>query len=262
MNKLTLCLLSLFLPTLAHAQEPLDETEEAEIRRYTVEVIIFRYAEDVGAGSEVFLPDEPEQPEEIELGDASDTLDETDDTRAVPAMPADDLEEAPEPLPDIELVLLEEDSYQLLDTYGRLERLDAYEPLMHFGWIQATWPKDQTEAIPLHLFARPPEELDGTLELYLGRYLHLVVDLQLRAPEKATGRTRPESGFDGYSMPADVAEEMTPAPVFFQINEDRILRTGELRYYDHPKFGLLAKVTRVEEEESPDPGELLGYPVQ
>jgi hypothetical protein len=51
-------------------------------------------------------------------------------------------------------------------------------------------------------------------------------------------------------------------PVFYRISEDRILRSGELRYYDHPKFGLLAKVTRVEEEEEPDQGELLGYPVQ
>jgi hypothetical protein len=45
------------------------------------------------------------------------------------------------------------------------------------------------------------------------------------------------------------------------INENRILKNGELRYYDHPKFGVLAKVTRVEEDEEEDPeeSELLGY---
>ena len=37
-----------------------DSEDEPEIRRYTVEVIIFRYAQDVGSGNEIFPPDEPE----------------------------------------------------------------------------------------------------------------------------------------------------------------------------------------------------------
>jgi hypothetical protein len=258
MNKLTLSLLGLVLTVPGHAQDVLDETEEAEIRRYTVEVIIFRYVQDVGAGSEVFLPDEPAVP--VEPG-AIDGIELLDEIAPEPALDPGEQEEQ-EPLPDIELVLLEEDDYQLQETYGRLERLEVYEPLMHFGWTQATWPEEQTEAIPLHLFARPPEELDGTLKLYLGRYLHLVADLQLRAPDEAPDRAAPESRFDGYAMPQDFAEEMTPAPVFFRISEDRILRNGEVRYYDHPKFGLLARVTRVAAEEDPGEGELLGYPVQ
>ena len=49
------------------------------------------------------------------------------------------------------------------------------------------------------------------------------------------------------------------SPVYYRIQEDRILKNGELRYYDHPKFGVLAKVTRVEEEEATDVNELLGY---
>ena len=59
----------------------------------------------------------------------------------------------------------------------------------------------------------------------------------------------------------EVDEVYAPA-VFYRISEDRILRNGETRYYDHPKFGLLARVTRVEEETQTDQGELLGYPVQ
>ena len=51
--------------------------------------------------------------------------------------------------------------------------------------------------------------------------------------------------------------------VHFRIREDRIFRNGELRYFDHPKFGLLARVVRIEDdEESPEQGELLGYPLQ
>jgi hypothetical protein len=60
----------------------------------------------------------------------------------------------------------------------------------------------------------------------------------------------------------EVAGEPIARPVHYRISEDRILRNGELRYYDHPKFGLLARATRVEETEEPETGELLGYPVQ
>ena len=56
-----------------------------------------------------------------------------------------------------------------------------------------------------------------------------------------------------------------PAPVRYLIEEDRIFRSGELRYFDHPKFGVLARVSRVEEEaedDSDEDGELLGYPAE
>lgn len=36
------------------------------------------------------------------------------------------------------------------------------------------------------------------------------------------------------------------APVYYRIREDRIVRNGELRYYDHPRFGAVAKITRID----------------
>ena len=49
------------LTSVALAQETLDAEDEAEeeIRRYTVEMIIFSYAQDVATGSEIFVADEP-----------------------------------------------------------------------------------------------------------------------------------------------------------------------------------------------------------
>ena len=62
MRRLTLFLTALIMSAAVCAQEPLldsDIIEEAEpeLRRYTVEVIVFAYAEDVSAGSELFLPE-------------------------------------------------------------------------------------------------------------------------------------------------------------------------------------------------------------
>ena len=61
----TLLTTVLFLATAA-AQEAVDDEllEEQPIRRYTVEVIVFSYEENVSVGSEIFLPDEPPPEEE------------------------------------------------------------------------------------------------------------------------------------------------------------------------------------------------------
>ena len=99
--------------------------------------------------------------------------------------------------------------------------------------------------------AEPPERLSGSFKLYLSRYLHLVVDLTL---DEATANGEPvaidESTFRyGDSRFGYTAEEMQTPPVQFRIQENRIFKNGDLRYFDHPKFGVLARITRVEEEE-------------
>ena len=58
MRRLMTIPVMMFLSTLAIGQE-LGVDEVPEIRRYTVEVIIFRYAEEVSVGTELFLPDAP-----------------------------------------------------------------------------------------------------------------------------------------------------------------------------------------------------------
>lgn len=254
-------LLSLLLLAPALAQMPeADEvdTEEQEIRRYAVEVIVFRYAQEVSTGSEVFLPDEPEPVPPLE-----------ETVEFVQAMPPEPVEvDVPEPLPDTEFALMAEDDYALINIFDRMENLDVYEPVMHFGWTQATWPEEETEAIPLSRFAIPPEDLDGTLMLYLSRYLHLVVDLAVRAPdagvsavgsERTQRRDRVRTVGELLDFVDD--EDRRPLPTYFRIREDRIVKNGELRYYDHPKFGVIARVTRVEEdvEDATGDGELLGY---
>lgn len=256
MRRLTTGLLATLLALPLFAQDAPVMQEEIEIRRYTVEVIVFRYAQDVSTGSEVFPPDEPEEPELLE-----EVLSVIEEPVPEPAE-AQVQEEEAELLPDIEFVLLAEEDYQMDEIFERLERLDVYEPLMHFGWTQATWPEDQTEPLSLHRFARPPEGLDGQLTLYLGRFLHLVVDLQLAAAPPTDDGNEVPPGVTDFDALRDFESPESQRPVYYRILEDRILKSDELRYYDHPKFGVLARVTRVEEEEEEPDEELLGYPLE
>ena len=252
--KTTTLIFLMFLPFVAlQAQDELVE-EEREIRRYTVEMIIFKYAQEVAPGSEIFPADRPNI-EDPGLGDESLLFEK------------EALEEIPRRLRAIELARLTGTEYTMNEIMGHLRRLDVYDPIMHFGWTQITWPEEETRPIELVSMGQLPKGLDGTLKLYLSRYLHLVVDLQLDAPESANRMSGRDDSMSGYgdSRTVNASGEFDEVrPVRYRINENRIFRSGELRYFDHPKFGVLAKVTRVEEEEQEpaelDDTELLGYP--
>jgi len=255
MRKLATLIALPLLATAALAQEIAEAEEEQEIRRYTVEMIIFSYAQDVSTGSEIFVPDVPPLVEEL-----NPELVERPQEALPPEvaeLPEFDAEETGDDA--FAVVLLTEDEFALADIFEEMERLDVYQPLMHFGWTQPTRPEEETEALELQSLAMPPEGLAGTLTLYLSRYLHLVVDLQLDEAESTT----PDYVFGDYDL--HNYDEPDSYPVRYRISENRIIRNGDLRYFDHPKFGVLAKITRFEEEAEPTPEELfeetelLGY---
>ena len=233
------------------------EPEAIDYPRYTVEVIIFEYAQEVSAGTEQFLPDERLPALADEPGEQEPVF---GDTVAEPAV------EEPDAYPaELEFVLHSEDELTLTAIADMLERLDVYRPLMHFAWTQVTRPEEETRPIELQALAAPPEGLEGSFTLYLSRYLHLVVDLSL---DQHTGPGEPYAIDDpvtafGDSRGGATYDEALPAPVRYRISEDRIFKSGDLRYFDHPKFGVLAKITRVEQpgEEVLEP-ELIGQPSQ
>ncbi|NNC56429.1 MAG: hypothetical protein HKO12_02645 [Woeseiaceae bacterium] len=256
MRMTTTWLLILILPLATAQAQDAGLEEEAEIRRYTVEMIVFKYAEEVSTGTEIFPGDTPPRSDSL-LEEAS--------------LPSETVlrEVVPVRIRDIELDSLTSSEFTMGDIMDRLRRLEAYDPVMHFGWTQATYPEEETATIELGSLARVPSGFDGTLKLYLSRFLHLVVDLQLNAPDSSNGnpqRNDPVSTFGDARTLNEFGTIGTQGPVRYRINEDRIFRSGELRYFDHPKFGVLAKVTRVEEtaEEllEPEETELLGYPAE
>jgi len=65
--------------------------------------------------------------------------------------------------------------------------------------------------------------LDGTLKFYLSRFLHVDVNLALSA--------------DG-----------NPSDQPYRIVDHRRIKTQEINYFDHPKFGILLKVVQIGKE--------------
>lgn len=224
-RKLVIVLFALAVPATILAQDELLDEEQPPIKRYTVELIVFTYQEDVSVGTEVFPADVIESPANV-----NEAIAEVEVAARARRHP-DFIGHVP--------VLLSAAEFTMNDVVRRFELLDAYDPIMHVGWTQVGSPQTDTPPMPLDVFGTPPDGLHGNFTLYLGRYLHLVVDLALDAPRSA------------YKFGFADRPELIEGPVRYRIEEDRIVKNGETRYFDHPKFGVVAKVIRVEEIESP-----------
>jgi hypothetical protein len=246
------------------AQDELSDAEAVEeIRRYTVEVVIFSYVEDVAVGGEQFFADEP--PVEEEFDEFTEALGLVEELSVTPSIREFDLLNYAANPDQLKLVFLTEEEYTMMDIIDQFELLDVYETIMHFGWTQPTFPQEETEAIELSAFGELPEGLDGSFTLYLSRYLHLVVDLALEVTDDLESEDaifdEPVPSYSDSRFQFDPEPVVRDMPVYYRIQENRIVKNGDIRYFDHPKFGVVAKVTRVEKEvEDPDP--LLGLTAQ
>jgi hypothetical protein len=231
--------------------------------RFTVELIVFSYRAEDSAGNEVFVPEKPalvpDAEEELPADVAQNSFSDKPDERPGelprelpdPATGEEARDEDPESK-RIELQRLDPENHGMDDIYRKLEQLDAYQPILHVAWTQTTPPKELSPAVRLRALGNAPPGLDGSVTLYRGRYLHLVVDLALDAAGNAgqqnmTATDRLIAYGDERTRDYDDSGEpdlMRGQPVRYRIFEDRIMKPGDLRYFDHPRFGIVARVTK------------------
>lgn len=79
------------------------------------------------------------------------------------------------------------------------------------------------------------DEVDGTVTVVLGRYLHLHTDLVFRTPLSRAG-----------AEPRPPQELARPGLVSVRVQGQRRMRSRELHYLDHPLLGVLVQITPVE----------------
>lgn len=185
----------------------------------------------------------------------------------------------------IELERVEPDEYTLDSIYDDLVNLDVYRPIMRTAWIQTAVAEDLAPAIRLRALGDPPPGLDGTVTLYQGRFLHLGVDLALDAHQDNNwngglneerreaqdeaivyGDARVQSGTarspygdspyddsrysDRYNDRYNETGRLLRMPLRYYIDEVRIMKNGDIRYFDHPRFGVIAKVTKLADDDN------------
>ena len=139
--------------------------------------------------------------------------------------------------------LLSAEELELTDAYARLERLDAYTPLVHGGWVQPGFADDQ--ALPFDLLLLGTLNPLGTIRLHVQRFLHVTIGLRYQVKRAAGELPRP----------AGVGLEEVTLPARYDLDVERRIRSGELHFFDHPAFGVLVLVNPVPEEpQTPEEG--------
>lgn len=119
----------------------------------------------------------------------------------------------------------------------RLEKSGQYRILHHAAWQQPASHPDETYPVRLtngKAFSEASPDapaLDGSLRLSKEQFLQIDLNLLYHYPAAALDP-------DGESAESD--------GLLLQVN--RKLRSGDLNYLDHPRVGVLAQVTPVEEE--------------
>jgi peptidoglycan-binding protein CsiV len=97
-------------------------------------------------------------------------------------------------------------------VYTRLQQSASYRPLMHVAWTQSISENSLGRAVQLQ---NTSGTLDGYFRLQRGHVLHLITDLEYRPK----GR------------------------VIYRLNEKRRFKFNEIHYLDHPKFGVVVRVS-------------------
>lgn len=107
------------------------------------------------------------------------------------------------------------DQLQLGGASRRLLSSAEFSPILHAGWRQPTEPNEVAAAMPV-AGNRLGATVNGTVRVSLDRFLRIEVDL---AMDDGSGQR-------------------------FHLDQARRVRSGEVHYFDHPHFGVLAVVNR------------------
>jgi len=116
---------------------------------------------------------------------------------------------------------------EIRKAFEKMLESGQYTLVAHKRWIQDALPKTEAQLIRI---ANAETRLDGTVRFYKNRYLHLDVNLVLGE------EFIPESGDAG---------SRENAQNYFIIKEQKRIRSKNLNYFDHPRFGVLIKVHKI-----------------
>lgn len=137
-------------------------------------------------------------------------------------------------------VPLTSDTFALTGKANALTKSGKYKVLKHMAWLQPGLAREDAIAVRVgagknykNEFSersfgnQPTNELDGTVKVVLGRFLHVYTDLAYRkafniSSSDALGRNR---------VLAD-----------FPIKTHRKMRSSTLHYIDHPYLGILIEI--------------------
>ncbi|MGZ5075805.1 MAG: CsiV family protein [Methylobacter sp.] len=104
------------------------------------------------------------------------------------------------------------------DAYAALVKDSVYRPILHIAWIQPVMEKGA--GAPVHIQARDGK-LNGYLQIQHEQSLQMTADFELSSN----------------------LNEGSSKTVVYRLNGKQSIKLNEVYYLDHPKFGLVVKIS-------------------
>ena len=253
---------------LAIILTPLNFARAQEVSWFQVEVIVFDYAEP-DLDSELWFenPGWPVQVDAIDLiTSVPDPVQPVTVDINLPVATNADAGANPAPVL-IPYLALAEEKYRLANDYRRLRLSSLYRPLLHVAWQQPGRSAEHTRYVHLErlvntpVAALDPETVnetevtaapaydpprvvfDGLVRLRVPNFLYIDIDFSYFPEDLETILTQQLSQSGGK------AQLVNPDADYVRMQETRRIYLNELNYFDHPLFGVLLQVSRLEAEE-------------
>lgn len=124
------------------------------------------------------------------------------------------------------VIALTRAQYAMQGVWTAMRRSAEYRPLAHFAWAMPAGWSGASTSVRLSTLAAAALPFSGEASLQEDRFVHLTLDLRL------------PDGADGGEV--------------FRLNERRRLLVGEMHYFDHPRFGAIARLFRYRDRPQPE----------
>lgn len=227
--------------------------ETPEIKaNYSVEVIIFRYLDQASVENELFdnniTPiDAYKETAVIKKQSVSYSNTALDNKENISEQIINNIIRTVPSDREILFNIIPNNLLSLKSDNDRLKRIRVYEPIIWNGWQQILTSNELTPEIKLRRLKNTLGQFGGYLKFYesSGGKLRLAVDIYMQDEQvnqaKLIGQTFPNNL-------AKIADE--PLISKYPLSDDKEMKLDEIRYFDHPKYGILAKISKIQPSET------------
>ena len=122
-----------------------------------------------------------------------------------------------------------------------------YRVIGHFSWFQPIVEKDVSTPIFVDSEKFKGSKIFGTLNIYKKRFLHsdfnffLAEEVKGSEPQELKVLLKKEAPEEYIILSKEDSMKLN-----YQLSQSRKLKSGELHYIDHPKFGIIYRIIKTE----------------
>lgn len=128
----------------------------------------------------------------------------------------------------------------LIDSFETLVSSTDYTTLLHIAWMQVFQANQLSEAVKI---SNKEGSLDGFFRIQRSNLAYMIADIEY-SPDAAI-KYAPDITDIGHAPDGIIESPSNSNPVIYRLHEKRRFKLNKTHYLDHPKFGILFRISRM-----------------